>query len=123
MIVHALARLIQQRRREDPTLTFTRISELSEGAVSSSVAQYLGSSGQLAKFPEPRTIIGLAKALDIPESKVLLAAAESVGINVDDIAATSSLHGLQADLAALPEELRQEISDLVQVTAKHLHAG
>lgn len=118
--MHALARLIQQRRREDPTLTFARIAELSGGAISPSLAQHLGSKGNVANLPEPRTIIGLAKALDVPQSKVLLAAAEAVGIDVDDIADKASLDKFQSDLALLPSELQQSVEGLIRVTARHL---
>lgn len=118
--MHALARLIQQRRREDPTLTFARISELSDGEISSSLAQHLGSKGNVVKFPEPRTIKALAKALNVPESRVLLAAAEAVNIDVTDIVTKSSLDGLQADLAVLPEDLRQEITNLIRAAVRHI---
>lgn len=112
--MHALARLIQQRRREDPTLTYARISELSGDVVTASMAQRLGSSGRLINLPQPRTIRALAKALDVPVSQVYLAAGEAVGLDVSGIADTSSLDGLQADMDSLPTEWQRQITNLVK---------
>lgn len=112
--MHALARLIQECRRRDPTLTYARISELSEGVITASMAQRLGSSGRLINLPQPRTIIALAKALGLPVSQVYLAAGEAVGIDLGDLAQRTFLRHLQADVDSLPDDWQEQIANLVR---------
>ncbi len=78
--MHALARLIHERRAADPSLSYAQIARLSGGRITKSAVGKWASETEerLDGIPQPPSIAGLAQALQVSQLRVLLAAAEAV---------------------------------------------
>jgi hypothetical protein len=115
LYVHALARLIQDARATDPSLTYARIAELTGGAVTGgSVGRWANPRlERLDRIPTPEGILGLAKALNMPPLKVLLAAAESAGVDVSD-PDRELLGRVPHSVTDLPLKLQEQVVSLLR---------
>lgn len=91
--------------------SYPELARAAGGVVTDKRLQQLA-QGQFKEFPEPATIIGLAKALRVSETSVLLAFAESLGLNVTRSVAPL-LELLPASVADLPENQVRAIAGLI----------
>ena len=79
--VTTLQELIRVRMSERGW-TYVELSRRSDGALTDGRWQQLGSGVRQKRLPEADSIIAMARALEVDETTVLLAAAKSVGIPV-----------------------------------------
>ena len=74
-----LADLIAMRKG---TRSYARLSRDAGGYPTGNRIQQLASEREWAKFPDPDTLRGLARALSLPMSEIVMAAARTVGLPV-----------------------------------------
>ncbi|QCG77213.1 immunity repressor [Gordonia phage Lutum] len=89
--VPTLSELITERK----TLrgfSYADLENRADSVISRQRWQQLGTGVRIKEFPEPATIEAMAAALDVDVAEVVLAAARSIGLNVQ--------RGAQSDLAA-----------------------
>jgi hypothetical protein len=109
--MHALARLIHERRAADPSLSYAQIAKLSGGRITKSAVGKWASETEerLDGIPQPPSIAGLAQALQVSQLRVLLAAAEAAGIDVADPSSGVFAGRLPAHVDDLPEAVQQSL--------------
>ncbi|NUS74058.1 MAG: hypothetical protein HOQ05_11695 [Corynebacteriales bacterium] len=113
--MHALGRLIQECRDADPTLSYARIAKLSDGAISHTMAHRWANANihHLDKLPEPKSILGLARALKLPPLQVLLAAADAAGVDTTDPASSDFARKLPPNIDDIPGEVLADVLALL----------
>lgn len=78
-------------RRTKGDRTYEQLSAATRGALTAQRLQQIAAGARGSNFPKPATITALARALYVTERTVVLAAAETAGLNVssasDDVAA------------------------------------
>jgi hypothetical protein len=109
--MHALARLIHERRAADPSLSYAQIAKLSGGRITKSAVGKWASETEerLDGIPQPPSIAGLAQALQVSQLRVLLAAAEAAGIDVNDPRSGVFAGRLPAEIDELPEAVQESL--------------
>ena len=109
--MHALARLIHERRAADPSLSYAQIARLSGGRITKSAVGKWASETEerLDGIPLPPSIAGLAQALHVSQLRVLLAAAEAAGIDVTDPNSSVFAGRLPAEIDDLPEVVQESL--------------
>jgi len=109
--MHALARLIHERRAADPSLSYAQIAKLSGGRITKSAVGKWASETEerLDGIPQPPSIAGLAQALHVSQLRVLLAAAEAAGIDVTDPNSGAFAGRLPAQVDDLPETVQESL--------------
>lgn len=75
-----LAALIVKRKQE-LGFTYRELEARTDGTVSSQRWQQLGTGVRIKEFPEPATLQAMASAMQVDETTVVLATAESVGLD------------------------------------------
>lgn len=114
--MHALARLIRRRQVEDPSLTYQRIADKSEAFSRGAVGKWANDSAErLAVIPEPSSIMGLARALDVPPMTVLIAAAGAAGIDLSSPADGRFIHQLPQDVSRLSEDEQAAVLGMIEL--------
>jgi hypothetical protein len=127
--MHALARLIRERRAADPSLSYARIAKLSGGRITKSAVGKWASETEerLDGIPQPASIAGLAHALRVSQLRVLLAAAEAAGIDITDTSSGAFAGRLPTHVDDLPqavqESLLHHIWTLITTTETNLPDG
>lgn len=109
--MHALARLIHQRRAADPSLSYAQIAKLSGGRITKSAVGKWASETEerLDGIPQPPSIAGLAQALHVSQLRVLLAAAQAAGIDVTDPSTGVFAGRLPAQVDDLPQDVQESL--------------
>lgn len=119
--MHALARLIRESMDADPSLSYQRIADLTNGAVSKQgVAIWANPTDeQLKGFPRPRNIRALATALHLPLPKVVAACVEALGLPTTN-EMTSFARSLPPEVDDLPLDAQRYLRDMIRsVIAAH----
>jgi hypothetical protein len=109
-LMHALARLIHERRAADPSLSYAQIARLSGGRITkSAVGKWASDEERLDGIPQPPSIAGFAQALNVSQLRVLLAAAEAAGIEVTDPGSGFFAGRLPVEIDDLPEVVQESL--------------
>lgn len=84
------------------------------GGIPRSTVHHLATSERLVRMPQPATLDGLARGLELPVDAVRRAAAESCGIHVYDGAPDPEVNVLIASLQQLSAQDRRHVAALVE---------
>lgn len=109
-----LHQLIRARMSEHGW-SYADLERRSDHALSRGRWQQLGSGVQQKKFPDPASLVIIARVLDTDITTIVLAAAQAVGLNVaprDSTLATM----LPAGTDRLPERMRDAILTLIRAS-------
>ncbi|WP_400158527.1 hypothetical protein [Arthrobacter sp. BPSS-3] len=71
--------------------SYPQLATAAGGAVTSRTLQSITKDG-FTRFPDAATLTGIAKALGLQARDVVLAAATTLGIDVDDVCSTDAIH-------------------------------
>ena len=108
-MAHALARLIEHCRQQDE-ITYAQITRRSGGVFSDTMlSRWADGDRPLQKLPDPKNIVALAQGLRRPVLQVLIAAAQSAGMDVTESEATEFARRLPPHIDQLPDELTEEL--------------
>ncbi len=115
--MHALGHLIAEARITDPSLSYARIAHLA-GVTTSAVGKWANPRyNSLDKLPLPKSINGLAAAIQRPPLQVLLAAAQAAGIDVSDPTEGEFAHRLPPAIGQLPDDVAEALLRLLWAVA------
>lgn len=81
--MNALAHLIKQRAGE-LRLLYKEIAQRSEGTISAALISKWMAATTLSEIPQPRSLLGLARALQLPPIRVIIAAGQAAGMDLND---------------------------------------
>lgn len=84
------------------------------GGIPRSTVHHLATSDRLVRMPQPATLEGLARGLEVPLDAVRRAAAESCGIHVYDAAPDPEVDVLIASVQQLSPQDRRHVAALVE---------
>ena len=82
-----LAQLITERKRE-MGWSYRKLAAQSGGVITWSRWQQLATGVRVVEFPEPETLMAIARGLDVDVTLVVMAAAKSIGLPVRSAAST-----------------------------------
>ena len=83
------------------------------GAIPRSTVHHLATSERLVRMPQPATLEGLARGLELPLDAIRRAAAEACGIHVYEAAPDPEVDVLIASLQQLSVQDRRHVAALV----------
>jgi len=84
------------------------------GEIPRSTVHHLATAERLLRMPQPATLEGLARGLELPLDAVRRAAAESCGIHLYDAAPDPEVDMLMASLQQLSAQDRRHVAALVE---------
>jgi len=84
------------------------------GEIPRSTVHHLATAERLVRMPQPATLEGLARGLELPLDAVRRAAAESCGIHLYDAAPDPEVDMLMASLQQLSTQDRRHVAALVE---------
>lgn len=84
------------------------------GGIPRSTVHHLATAERLVRMPQPATLEGLARGLELPLDAVRRAAAESCGIHFYEAAPDPAVDVLIASLQQLSAQDRQHVAALVE---------
>jgi len=84
------------------------------GAIPRSTVHHLATSERLVRMPQPATLEGLARGLELPLDAIRRAAAEACGIHVYEAAPDPEVDVLIASLQQLSVHDRRHVAALVE---------
>lgn len=84
------------------------------GEIPRSTVHHLATAERLLRMPQPATLEGLARGLELPLDAVRRAAAESCGIHLYDAAPDPEVDMLMASLQQLSTQDRRHVAALVE---------
>lgn len=84
------------------------------GGIPRSTVHHLATSERLVRMPQPATLDGLARGLEVPVDAVRRAAAEACGIHVYDDTPDPEVNVLIASLQQLSPQDRRHVAVLVE---------
>lgn len=91
------------------------------GGIPRSTVHHLATSERLVRMPQPATLDGLARGLELPVDAVRRAAAESCGIHVYEGAPDPEVNVLIASLQQLSPQDRRHVAALVESLLERGH--
>ena len=84
------------------------------GGIPRSTVHHLATAERLVRMPQPNTLEGLARGLELPLDAVRRAAAESCGIHLYEAAPDPEVDVLIASLSQLSSQDRRHVAALVE---------
>ena len=93
------------------------------GGVPRSTVHHLATVERLARMPQPATLEGLARGLELPLDTVRRAAAETCGIHLYEASADPEVDLLMASLKQLSPQDRRHVTALVESLLDHGRRG
>jgi transcriptional regulator with XRE-family HTH domain len=93
------------------------------GGVPRSTVHHLATVERLARMPQPATLEGLARGLELPLDTVRRAAAETCGIHLYEASADPEVDLLMASLKQLSPQDRRHVTALVESLLEHGRRG
>ncbi|MBF9071623.1 helix-turn-helix transcriptional regulator [Streptacidiphilus sp. NEAU-YB345] len=84
------------------------------GAIPRSTVHHLATADRLVRMPQPNTLEGLARGLELPLDTVRRAAAEACGIHVYEAAPDPEVDVLIASVQQLSAQDRRHVAALVE---------
>ena len=84
------------------------------GEIPRSTVHHLATTDRLVRMPQPATLEGLARGLDLPLDTLRRAAAEACGIHLYDAAPDPEVDVLIASVQQLSPENRRHVAALVE---------
>lgn len=110
-VSHTLQRLLRERL-ESKSWSYGDVAR--RGSIPRSTVHQLATAERLVRMPQPATLEGLARGLEIPLDIVRRAAAYSCGIHVYEAAPDPEVDMLMASLQQLTAQDRRHVAALVE---------